>query len=103
MKLFEDFSDVPLKLVTIATAVGTVMAFMGFMVLSPRQQLEMHAVQSQAIHDSLKLNIGTIESRQDKYEFLIDAIIRGECIKNSKEDLGKQGLLQKCKEEGIDK
>lgn len=103
MKLFEDFGDVSLKMVSVATTIGAIMAFMGFMVLTPKQQLEIHAVQSQVIHDSLRMQIKTIESRQDKYEFLIDAIIRGECIKNSKDDLAKQGLIQKCKEEGIDK
>lgn len=102
MKPFEDI-DSTLKIVTLVTVIGTAFGFMGFMVLSPKQQLEIHAAQSQVVHDSLNKSIRMIESRQDKYEFLIDAIIRGECIKNSKEDLGKQGLLQKCKEEGIDK
>lgn len=102
MKLFEDFGDVSLRMVAIATAIGTGMAFMGFMILSPRDQLEMHKMESKIIHDSLQANINNIEIRQDKYEFLIDAIIRGECIKNTKEDLAKQGLIQKCKEEGID-
>lgn len=91
----------PTSIITFILGVIAILTLLGLEVVSPNQKLQLHAQQSNVIHDSMSLAIKRIEKRQDKYDFLIDALVRGECIKNTKENLARQGLMQKCSQEGI--
>jgi hypothetical protein len=75
----------------------------GFSITGPgavmAEYQEEHAVEHVVINDTLS----DIDRHMVSQQILLEAVVRGECIENPKENLQRQGLIEKCSELGIER
>ncbi|KKN10737.1 hypothetical protein LCGC14_1033590 [marine sediment metagenome] len=75
----------------------------GFSVTGPgavmAEYQEEHVVEHVIIDDTLT----DIDRHMEAQQILLEAVVRGECIENPKENLQRQGLIEKCSELGIER
>ena len=75
----------------------------GFSITGPSAVMaeykEEHAVEHVIINDTLT----RIDRHMEAQQILLEAVVRGECIENPKENLQRQGLIEKCSELGIER
>lgn len=95
--------------VAIVVALITIVGWFGGVVKMPGQVMDEHVRSSRADHDSLRLGIDKsmqkgvkVEEGQVELKALMEGLIRGECLENPRIDLGRQGLLPKCRQLGIE-
>jgi hypothetical protein len=92
----------------IGATIGAVAALYGAftfihdIVETPRR-LATHEAISRVVHDSARQADDELHEHAETQEKLLEAIVRGECIENPKANLARQGLLNKCRQLGIDR
>jgi hypothetical protein len=97
------------KIVTIGGAVvliGSVVAYFGFQVQTPSDTLGKHIAASEKEHAAINEKLDSVDTQSQHIihvEELLEAMLRGECLENPRENLARQGLLTKCKELGIER
>jgi hypothetical protein len=67
------------------------------------EALQGHLVAEKQYHDSSAKVITDLDTHAEDQERLLEAIVRGECIENPRENLARQGLLAKCRALGINR
>jgi len=97
------------KVVAVGGAVAVVAAIItifGFKLVTPTDTITEHITRSQQLHVEVQSKIDSTVKQVEHIEHieqLLEAILRGECLENPRENLARQGLLQKCKELGINR
>ena len=97
------------KIVAIGGAVvviGGLVAYMGFQVQTPTDKLDKYIIQSDKVHVVMDSKLDSVQKEVehvDHVEDLLEGLLRGECLENPRENLARQGLLNKCKELGIER
>ncbi len=96
-----------LKLPAIAVgglgAVGVVLMAFGFGFSTPGAQLEVFVEGHESEHVVINDTLSEIDRHMEEQQILLEAMIRGDCIRESVENLQRQGLSQKCSELGIER
>ena len=107
---FSEWIRVPAYILAALTAVGVLMGALGFGWSTPGNKWSEHDVQHVAeelIHSDnwaeMDGALSEINDRHMEQQVLVEAIVRGECIENPIENLERQGLINKCRELGIDR
>ena len=116
--------SVPAALVAGFASIGAIIAFFGFGLKTPAanvadvaSSLGVHVIEERNYHDaqradmqlqssrfdSLMVAIGSVSEHQQHLERLQEKTLRGECLRNSVEDLQLQGLMVECRRLGIDR
>lgn len=99
----KDVINIPSMVVSSAVAVFAVVAKLGIDIQGPTEKLNMHIQQEKIYHVEQTIKIDSTTLHVQHVEGLIEGILRGECIENKKENLIRQGLIEKCKELGINR
>lgn len=95
------------KIVAVGGAVAVIaatVAYFGFSVETPTETLEKHITVSEKEHAAFNIKLDSVANEAEHIshvEELLEGLLRGECLENPKENLVRQGLIQKCKELGI--
>lgn len=92
------------------TATAILLGAFGFGFSTPGEKWDEHDVQhiaEELIHSdnwaSMDNALSEINDRHMEQQTLVEAIVRGECIENPRENLERQGLITKCRELGIER
>jgi hypothetical protein len=94
---------IPVGIVSTAVALGAIFAFLGIKLNTPAEQMNSHIVQEQTYHKIQADKSDSMNTHLEHTEELLEAMLRGECLENPRADLVRQGLIQKCKQLGIDR
>lgn len=84
------------------TAIIGIIMYLGFQ--SPGEVMDRHILDEEKTHIQLQTKLDSTAQEMvhiEHIETLLEGILRGECIENPRENLARQGLLQKCAELGI--
>ena len=107
---FPEWVRWPAYILAAITAIGVLMGAFGFGFSTPGNKWTEHDVQHVAeelIHSdnwaSMDVALTQINDRHMEQQVLVEAIVRGECIENPRENLERQGLITKCRELGIER
>ena len=105
-----EWIKVPAYVLGAITAIAVLMGALGFGWSTPGNKWSAHDVQHVAeelIHSdnwaSMDVALTQINDRHMEQQVLVEAIVRGECIENPRENLERQGLITKCRELGIER
>lgn len=90
-------------ILTLFMVIGAFFAFFGIDVQSPAQRLQTHIQAEKEFHDTTSKNIAELDKHEEDNEVLLQSMVRGECLENKRENLIRQGLIQKCKELGVER
>lgn len=93
---------VPAVAVTVLTVLYTAIAWV-IRVGDVPAQLSQHQLAEKQYHDSASIRLREVDAHAESTQQMIEAVVRGECIENPREDLARQGLLKTCRALGIDR
>lgn len=97
------------KIVAVGGAIAVIaatVAYFGFSVQTPTETLEKHITTAEKEHTAFSIKLDSVAKGSEHVthvEELLEGMLRGECLENPRENLIRQGLIQKCKELGIEK
>lgn len=105
-----EWIKVPAWVLGAVTAIAVLLGALGFGWSTPGSKWNEHDVQHVAeelIHSDnwaeMDGALTQINDRHMEQQVLVEAIVRGECIENPRENLERQGLITKCRELGIER
>ena len=75
----------------------------GFSITGPGAVMAVFKVEHAVEHVIIDDTLAGIDRHMEAQQILLEAVVRGECIENPKENLQRQGLIEKCKELGIER
>lgn len=111
-ELLSKVLTVPVMVVSFFTALAVAATFLFGDFDTPGEKMQSHIEKSAEIHEDIKKSekeahdsLGKSLIEADKHlediNASINAVLRGECLENPRENLVRQGLIQKCISLGV--